>query len=72
MLTGSNSMPDTRTSSQLVYVHASTAAFTLCVPDPGLCVDNGAMVAAAGFFRLRRGEETSLGTSADSSLALTP
>jgi tRNA A37 threonylcarbamoyltransferase TsaD len=33
-------------------------------------VDNGAMIAAAGFFRLRRGEVTSLEASADASLPL--
>jgi N6-L-threonylcarbamoyladenine synthase len=49
---------------------ATGAGLTLCIPDPGLCVDNGAMIAAAGFFRLRRGEATPLDASADASLAL--
>jgi tRNA N6-adenosine threonylcarbamoyltransferase len=40
------------------------------VPDPKLCVDNGAMIAAAGHFRLRRGEATPLDASADASLPL--
>jgi tRNA A37 threonylcarbamoyltransferase TsaD len=40
------------------------------VPEPGLCVDNGAMIAAAGFFRLRQGEATPLEASANASLAL--
>ena len=37
-------------------------------PTPRLCVDNGAMIAAAGHFRLRRGEATPLDASADASL----
>ncbi len=41
------------------------------VPAPTLCVDNGAMIAAAGHFRLRRGEATPLKESADASLKLT-
>ncbi len=49
---------------------AATRALTLCIPDPALCVDNGAMIAAAGHFRLRRGEATPLDASADASLAL--
>jgi tRNA N6-adenosine threonylcarbamoyltransferase len=49
---------------------ASGAGLAICVPDPALCVDNGAMIAAAGFFRLRRGEQTPLDASADASLPL--
>jgi N6-L-threonylcarbamoyladenine synthase len=40
------------------------------VPPPELCVDNGAMIAAAGHFRLRRGEDTPLDAPADASLKL--
>jgi N6-L-threonylcarbamoyladenine synthase len=40
------------------------------VPDRKLCVDNGAMIAAAGHFRLSRGELTSLDASADPALQL--
>ncbi len=40
------------------------------VPAPRLCVDNGAMIAAAGHFRLRRGESTPLDAPADASLKL--
>jgi N6-L-threonylcarbamoyladenine synthase len=42
----------------------------LIVPSRKLCVDNGAMIAAAGFFRLRRGEATDLSAAADPSLAM--
>ena len=42
----------------------------LCIPPMDLCVDNGAMIAAAGHFRLRRGEATPLEASASPSLAL--
>lgn len=42
----------------------------LHVPEPNLCVDNGAMIAAAGFIRLRRGEATPLDASADAALPL--
>ena len=45
-------------------------AIRLIVPDRRLCVDNGAMIAAAGHFRLARGESTSLEASASPSLAL--
>jgi N6-L-threonylcarbamoyladenine synthase len=43
----------------------------LHVPEPALCVDNGAMIAAAGYFRLRRGEVTPLDAPASASLRLT-
>jgi N6-L-threonylcarbamoyladenine synthase len=49
---------------------AAARGLALCVPDPKLCVDNGAMIAAAGHFRLRRGQATPLDASADASLAL--
>lgn len=49
---------------------AAERGLRLVVPAGRLCVDNGAMIAAAGFFRLRRGESTPLDASADASLAL--
>jgi N6-L-threonylcarbamoyladenine synthase len=49
---------------------AAQRGLRLVVPSRRLCVDNGAMIAAAGFFRLRRGEVTSLEASADASLPL--
>jgi N6-L-threonylcarbamoyladenine synthase len=39
-------------------------------PTVKLCVDNGAMIAAAGYFRLRRGETTPLDATASASLPL--
>jgi hypothetical protein len=49
---------------------AAAAGYEVCIPPPGLCVDNGAMIAAAGYFRLRRGQATPWDASADASLAL--
>ncbi len=40
------------------------------VPSQKLCIDNGAMIAAAGHFRLSRGETTPLDASADASLPM--
>ncbi len=42
----------------------------LYLPSPGLCTDNGAMVAAAGVFRLERGEVGEWGAEVDGSLRL--
>lgn len=49
---------------------AEAAGVRLVVPDTKLCVDNGAMIAAAGHFRLSRGEATPLDASADPALQL--
>jgi N6-L-threonylcarbamoyladenine synthase len=49
----------------------SRQGWRLHVPEPALCVDNGAMIAAAGHFRLRRGEITPLDAPASASLRLT-
>jgi N6-L-threonylcarbamoyladenine synthase len=49
---------------------AADRGLRLVVPSGRLCVDNGAMIAAAGHFRLRRGEATELDASADASLPL--
>jgi N6-L-threonylcarbamoyladenine synthase len=48
------------------------ARLRLLIPAPGLCTDNGAMVAAAGWNRLAAGERTSLDVEADPNLPLTP
>ena len=44
----------------------------LLAPSPGLCTDNGAMIAAAGWNRLAAGERTPLDVEADPNLGLTP
>jgi len=49
---------------------AEQRGLRLIVPSGRLCVDNGAMIAAAGHFRLRKGEATALDASADASLPL--
>jgi N6-L-threonylcarbamoyladenine synthase len=54
----------------LLEAETSARGLRLVVPSIPLCVDNGAMIAAAGYFRLRRGEATSLEASADASLPL--
>ena len=49
---------------------AEAVGIRLVVPDRKLCVDNGAMIAAAGHFRMSRGESTPLDASADPALPL--
>ena len=44
----------------------------LLAPSPGLCTDNGAMIAAAGWNRLVAGERSSLDVEADPNLPLSP
>jgi N6-L-threonylcarbamoyladenine synthase len=46
------------------------AGVRVLFPSMALCTDNGAMIAAAGVSRLRRGETTPLGVSADPALEL--
>ena len=46
------------------------AGLRLLAPTPALCTDNGAMIAAAGWNRLVRGERSALDLRADPGLAL--
>ncbi|MDP8970951.1 MAG: tRNA (adenosine(37)-N6)-threonylcarbamoyltransferase complex transferase subunit TsaD [Actinomycetota bacterium] len=47
------------------------AGLRLLVPSPGLCTDNGAMIAAAGWNRLVAGQVSGLDVAVDPSLPLT-
>jgi N6-L-threonylcarbamoyladenine synthase len=49
---------------------ADRSGLELLVPPPELCTDNGAMIACAGSYRLRRGERTRLDVAVDPGLAL--
>jgi N6-L-threonylcarbamoyladenine synthase len=49
----------------------ATADRRLLIPSPGLCTDNGAMIAAAGWNRLAAGERSSLSVEADPNLLMT-
>ncbi len=44
--------------------------FRLYVPPPRHCTDNAAMIAAAGYFRLARGERSTWNMNADANLPL--
>ncbi len=44
--------------------------FSVYTPPPARCTDNAAMIAAAGYHHLRRGERAALDLNADSSLPL--
>ena len=46
------------------------AGLRVLIPSMELCTDNGAMIALAGSWRLRRGDRSSLGIGADPSLEL--
>jgi len=48
----------------------TTAGLRLLIPPPGLCTDNGAMIAAAGWNRLAAGERSPLDLAADPGLGL--
>ncbi len=49
---------------------AEANGLALRYPSPELCTDNAAMIACAGFFRLAKGERTSLEVGADAGLPL--
>jgi N6-L-threonylcarbamoyladenine synthase len=54
----------------LMTSEAKANGFRLLIPSPELCTDNGAMIAAAGYARLARGERTPLNVGANPSLTL--
>lgn len=54
----------------LMAERAAEAGVEVRFPAPELCTDNGAMVASAGYFRLRRGEAASLDLDAQASAGL--
>ena len=53
-----------------LQAEADKHGVALHLPSPALCTDNGAMIAAAGEFRLERGEITPWATDVSSSLRL--
>lgn len=55
---------------QRLQEEADRRGVALHLPSPGLCTDNGAMIAAAGEFRLERGDITAWGADVSSSLRL--
>jgi N6-L-threonylcarbamoyladenine synthase len=55
---------------ELMSEGAAAHDLDLLIPSPELCTDNAAMVAAAGYYRLARGERTDLEVGASPSLPL--
>jgi N6-L-threonylcarbamoyladenine synthase len=54
----------------LMSAEAEANGFRLLIPSADLCTDNGAMIAAAGYYRLSSGERTPLDVGAYPSLTL--
>lgn len=66
---GGGVLANRRLRAKLV-AEADKHGVALHLPSPALCTDNGAMIAAAGEFRLERGEVTPWGVDVSSSLRL--
>ena len=54
----------------LMAGRAKEAGLDLLIPSPELCTDNAAMIACAGYHRVKRGERTELAVGASPSLPL--
>jgi N6-L-threonylcarbamoyladenine synthase len=54
----------------LMSERAARNGLELLFPSPELCTDNAAMIASAGYFRLKAGQATDLGVGADPGLPL--
>jgi tRNA N6-adenosine threonylcarbamoyltransferase len=70
VLMGGGVVANTRLRS-LMTGRAAEEGLELLIPPPELCTDNAAMIATAGYHRLRIGERTDLEVGADPSLPLT-
>lgn len=66
---GGGVLANRRLRERLV-AEADRRGVALRLPSPALCTDNGAMIAAAGEFRLERGDVTPWGVDVSSSLRL--
>jgi tRNA N6-adenosine threonylcarbamoyltransferase len=55
---------------ELMSLRAKEEGIDLRIPSPELCTDNAAMIASAGYYRLVRGDRTSLDVGAFPSLPL--
>jgi N6-L-threonylcarbamoyladenine synthase len=69
VLLGGGVVANTRLRERMLHAGRGAGIMVL-FPPLELCTDNAAMIACAGFYRLARGERTSLEIGADPSLAL--